>query len=55
MRVLKLGSSTQNMTHEKIKLLNFDCSFCIYICFDGCFKVEMNTKLAGFEWQPEDL
>lgn len=55
MRVLKLGSSTQNMTHEKIKLLNFDCSFGIYICSDGCFQVEMNKELAGFEWQPEDL
>lgn len=55
MRVLKLGSSTQNMTHEKIKLLNFDCSFSVYICSDGCFQVEMNTESAGFEWQPEDL
>ena len=55
MRVLKLGSSRQNMTHEKNQTPEFDSSFCIYICSDGCFQVEMNTKLSGFEWQAEDL
>lgn len=55
MRVLKLGSSNTEYDTWKNQTPEFDCSFCIYICSEGCFQVEMNTKLSGFEWQPEDL